>query len=215
VTFKDGANVLGTSTLDGAGQATFSTAALTVGSHAITAAYAGNAEFTPSTSNGVTQIVNKAQTTTSLASSRNPSPPGQAVTFTAAVSVVAPGAGTPTGTVIFRDGTTVLGTGTLNASGQASFSSSILTLGNHSLTAEYTGNTNFSGSSATLTQTIANYIRGDANSDGLVNMGDVTKTELIILGLAQSAPGADANGDGFVNMGDVTRIELIILGLVS
>jgi hypothetical protein len=54
---------------------------------------------------------------------------------------------------------------------------------------------------------------GDANGDGLVNMGDVTKVELIILGLADSTAGADANGDGQVNMGDVTKIELIILGL--
>jgi hypothetical protein len=61
------------------------------------------------------------------------------------------------------------------------------------------------------------YIRptgaGDANGDGVVNMGDVTKVELIVLGLADATPGADANGDGQVNMGDVTKIELVILGI--
>jgi hypothetical protein len=56
-----------------------------------------------------------ADSTTTLASNLNPSVFGQAVTFTAAVSTVAPGAGTPTGTVTFRDGATTLGTGSLSA----------------------------------------------------------------------------------------------------
>ena len=57
-------------------------------------------------------------TTTSLASSLNPSVFGQSVTFTATV-VKSSGAGTPTGTVTFQDGSATLGTGTLNASGVA------------------------------------------------------------------------------------------------
>jgi hypothetical protein len=55
--------------------------------------------------------------------------------------------------------------------------------------------------------------RGDANQDGEVDMGDVTKVEMIILGLAEDTHLADANGDGKINMGDVVRIELDILGL--
>ncbi len=54
---------------------------------------------------------------------------------------------------------------------------------------------------------------GDANQDGIVNMGDVTKVERIMLGIDPLTPGADVNGDGVVNMGDVIRIERIILGL--
>ena len=54
-----------------------------------------------------------------LTSSTNPSMFGQSVTFTATVTVAAPGAGTPTGTVTFMDGATTLGTGTLNAAGVA------------------------------------------------------------------------------------------------
>ena len=54
---------------------------------------------------------------------------------------------------------------------------------------------------------------GDANGDGLVNMGDATKVMRIILGLDSLTVGADVNGDGVVNMGDVTKIEMIILGL--
>jgi hypothetical protein len=54
---------------------------------------------------------------------------------------------------------------------------------------------------------------GDANGDGKVNIGDVTKVERVILGLDPVTCASDANGDGFVNMGDVTKIERLILGL--
>ncbi|MDQ3814371.1 MAG: Ig-like domain-containing protein, partial [Armatimonadota bacterium] len=77
------------------------------------------------------------------------------VTFTATVTPVAPGAGTPTGTVTFRDGATVLGTGTLNANRQASITTSSLAVGSHTITATYNGNGNFNGSaSPVLTQVV-------------------------------------------------------------
>ena len=56
--------------------------------------------------------------------SPSPSVFGQAVTLTATVIAVAPGAGTPAGSVTFRDGTTVLGTGTLSSGGVATFTTS-------------------------------------------------------------------------------------------
>jgi hypothetical protein len=62
--------------------------------------------------------------------------------------------------------------------------------------------------------TLRIYLAGDANGDDVVNVGDVTAVERIILGLQILTPGADANGDGVVNVGDVTQIERIILGLV-
>src|SRR5207302_7181137 len=74
-------------------------------------------------------------TITALASSANPSTQGQAVTFTA--TVTSPG-GTPTGTVTFKDGANIQGTGTL-AGGQATFTTSALALGQHSITAVYEG----------------------------------------------------------------------------
>src|SRR5262249_52931876 len=99
VTFRDGATVLGTGTLDAGGVASFAAAALAAGSHSITAAYGGDADFGVSTSAALSQAVNQAATTTALASSPNPSTYGQLVTLTATVTVAAPGAGTPTGTV--------------------------------------------------------------------------------------------------------------------
>jgi oligoribonuclease NrnB/cAMP/cGMP phosphodiesterase (DHH superfamily) len=136
------------------GQATFTTSTLSVGSHTITAAYNGDGSFSISSAGSFTQTVNQASTATALSSSLNPSTYSQSVTYTAIVSATAPGAGTPTGTVTFKDGSTTLGTGTL-AGGSATFTISTLTGGSHSITAVYGGDTNFvSSTSATLTQTV-------------------------------------------------------------
>jgi Bacterial Ig-like domain (group 3) len=99
----------------------------------------------------VKQVVNKATTTTALASSLNPSNFGQSVTFTA--SVTPQFSGKVTGTVTFYDGTTALKTVTLSG-GVAKFTTSTLTSGAHNIMATYNGNANFIGSSASLTQTV-------------------------------------------------------------
>ena len=89
-------------------------------------------------------------TTTTLASSLNPTTYGTSVTFTSTVSP-----SVATGTVTFKDGSTTLGTGTLSA-GVATFTTSGLSVGAHSLTAEYGGDGSYSSSvSSPLTQTVA------------------------------------------------------------
>jgi hypothetical protein len=90
-----------------------------------------------------TQAANTDPTTTTIASSQNPSAAGQSVTFTATVST---SNGTPTGLVTFLDGNTSLGTGGLNASGTALFMVSSLGVRMHSITAQYGGDTNFNSS---------------------------------------------------------------------
>ena len=91
-------------------------------------------------------------TTISLASSLNPSTFGQSVTFTATVKSTT--TGTPTGTVTFKDGTTVIGTGTLST-GVAKFTTKSLAVRAHSITGVYGGSVNFKATtSAVLTQTV-------------------------------------------------------------
>ena len=152
ITFSDGATSLGTTILTN-GQASFTLSALVVGSHSITASYAGNSNFNSSTST-LAQTVNKASTATILSSSANPSTTGQSVTFTAAVNVVAPGAGTPTGTVTFNDGSTALATLPLSSSGTATFSTSTLAVNSHSIAAVYSGDASFTGSTGSMTQNV-------------------------------------------------------------
>jgi len=85
-------------------------------------------------------------TTTTVTSSNNPSNFGDTVTFTATVSSIA----VPSGSVTFNDSSTVLGTASLNGSGVATFAISSLAIGNHTITAVYGGNANFTGSTGSL-----------------------------------------------------------------
>jgi len=152
VTFFDGAAAIGSGSLS-AGHATFTTPDLPAGVHTITASYGANATFAASTSPALAQSVTQASTTTTLASSANPAGVGQSITFTATVNTAV--ATTPTGAVLFKDGTSTIGSGTLNSAGQASFSTSSLALGTHSITAAYQGDINFiSSTSAAVSQAV-------------------------------------------------------------
>jgi hypothetical protein len=131
--------------------AKFTTAALPPGANSIAAAYAGGADFDSSKSKAVGQLVDKAATTVSLTSSPNPAKTGETIIFKATVK--AQYAGTPAGSVTFKDGTTVLKTVTLSG-GEAKLASSTLAAGEHSITAVYSGSTDFDGGSASLTQKV-------------------------------------------------------------
>jgi hypothetical protein len=159
VTFLDGTEVLGTDPLSTgifAGEAHITTSALALGSHMITARYEGAAGG--GTSNVLTQVVEAPPvfgTQTSLTSSPNPSAEGQTVSFTALVS--SPG-GSPVGMVSFRNGTAVLGASQLvtiaPGLGRATFETTDLSAGSHTITALYPGGFRFTGSSDSVTQVV-------------------------------------------------------------
>jgi hypothetical protein len=155
VIFYDGTTQLGTGTLNSSGKSTFTTSSLVRGSHSISFTYSGDAHYQASTSAVFAELIDQAATRTVVTSTHDPSVFGQSVTFMATVTVKRPGSGVPTGTVIFYDGTTQLGTGTLNSLGQATFTTSSLVVGNHSITAVYEADTNFTSStSASLSQNV-------------------------------------------------------------
>jgi hypothetical protein len=136
------------------GIATLTLNNLTTGSHQILAAYSGDINYAPSTSNSLTEVVNKANVGVSLASSGN-SVFGQAVTFTATITPVAPGAGTPTGTVIFSIDGTAQPAATVSG-GLATLTVSTLAPGAHTITAAYSGDSSFNAGNATpLAQTVS------------------------------------------------------------
>ena len=122
---------------------------MTVGSHTITAVYSGDANFAGG-SGTTPEAVSQARTTTGLDASPSTSTAGQTVTFTATVTSAA---GAPTGTVTFEDGTTVLGTAPLNA-GVATFAISTLAVGSHTITAAYSGDTDFATAIGVTTETV-------------------------------------------------------------
>ena len=152
VVFKDGKTTMGTGTPIGGGKFTFSTSTLSLGTYAITASYSGDSVHGPSTSAKLTEAVKQAATV-SLASSSNPAPAGQMVTFTATVGG---GSGPPTGSVTFKDGGKVLKTVTLSKGGTASYSTTKLAVGSHTITATYPGDKTLApASSASLIQTVS------------------------------------------------------------
>jgi hypothetical protein len=153
VTFRDGTAVLGAVSLSG-GQAAFTTNALLAGTHSITAAYSGDSHDLASTSAVLTETVNKATTTTTLASSLNPSAYFRAVTFTA--TIASQFGGQAGGSVTFKDGSTTLGTVAVNsATNKATFTTQALVAGVHSITAVYSGGPQrFGSTSPVLTETV-------------------------------------------------------------
>ena len=103
---------------------------------------------------GVLLNITLTPTATALASSPNPSSPGQSVTFTATVTFPTGfGKGTPTGTVTFFDGTTNIGNPALTG-GVATLTTSTLAVGTSSITATYSGDTNFATSTSPAVQQV-------------------------------------------------------------
>ena len=146
---------LGTGTVGSNGKATYPTSSLPVGTTYVEAIYGGSGNYSGSTSNVVSQVVNTLSTTSILTSSPNPSTFGTSVTFTDTLSS---GSGTPTGgTVTFYSCTTntcstktSLGTGTVGSNGKATYPTSSLPVGTTYVEAIYGGSGNYSGSTSNV-----------------------------------------------------------------
>ncbi len=144
VQFLNNGTVLATRWLT-SGTARYTTSKLPAGANSITAVYEGDSKHNSNTSTPVNQFM-LAASTIQLSSASNPSPYGQAVTFTAVVTSAlgAPPDGEP---VTFMKGQTVLGTANLN-SGSAILPISTLTAGLHAVKAVYGGDSNLSPSTS-------------------------------------------------------------------
>jgi hypothetical protein len=232
VTFYDGPDVLETIQLDDKGVAVFKTVEpLTVGPHTISAEYTSTSDeskplvssfnfrralfasvsiqsnynsSTPgSTAGSITQSVVPADVTISLGSSSNPSAYGTQVKFTATVNGV-PGAAVPTGTVKFYSDGNYLGIGTLNGGIPVYITTSLLAVGDHTISTVFTsGDSNYitrkSTTGENITQTVnkANLIITLSSSKNSSNFGDsVTFTAL----------GLPADFSGVVKFYDGVRL---------
>jgi hypothetical protein len=163
VTFYDGATAIsGAINLSNATASyTTTTLQLAAGMHSITAVYSGDSNFYATGSNGSTatvlsQTVNKASTMTTV-NSVSPSPAfvGQPITVSYTFSVVAPGAGSPTGniTVLASDGSSCMAAAVQGA-GMCTLSPPPTTAGTNTFTITYAGDTNFVGSGANGNYTV-------------------------------------------------------------
>ena len=145
VQFMDGTTVLGQASVT-SGVAFLFVNGLVPGAHSMTAVYAGGGNFSGSTSApGATTVRPLANSTfTLLFPTANPQAVGQPATLVALVLPLA--GGTPTGTVQFNNGSTVIGTAAV-VGGIATINPTTLPAGTHLLTARYLGNATFAPSS--------------------------------------------------------------------
>jgi subtilisin-like proprotein convertase family protein len=166
---------------ESAGNYVITASGLTSGNYAISFG-AGNLAITQSLSAGM------------VISSANPALPGADVTFTMTLSAVAPGAGTPTGTVGFRIDGSVAGSGALSG-GVATFSTTNLALGSHTVVAEYAGDLNFAGTTNALAQNqIINTppVAGNDSIERYPTQGVKVRRSTLL------ANDGDADGDGLI-----------------
>lgn len=152
VTFTSNGTTLGTPTTSG-GVASVTTSFSATGKYTITASYPGDL-YHLAKSVSMTEKVVGYPTTTALTVGPNPSNYGQGVTMTAVV--ISSGGVIPTGTVKFINGTTSLGTATLNSSGTATFSTTKLPLGTDTITAYYLGDTSNAASTSSAVPQMVN-----------------------------------------------------------
>ena len=178
--------------VSGLGGATCVTTFASAGTHSITAIYSGDANFTGSTSPSVSQTVNQASTAVLVDLSANPSVAGQSVTYTAVVSVTAPGSGTPTGTVSFADGAVAISGCVAQPllGGVASCTVAYPTVGAHPITATYGGDADFTGSvSPSILQTVDQASTASA-AGSWVNPSVTGQAVTITATVTVDAPGA-------------------------
>jgi hypothetical protein len=216
VTFYDGANSIGSDSIDASGIAYHDTSLLAIGTHTITATYQGFTQiaFTPSdatytaaifsasTSAPLTVVVNGNVTTTSLSPSSTSSVTGTVLTFTATVSSTA---GVPFGGVSFYDGSVVLGTLGLSASGTAAFSTASLNTGTHCISASFNANGPFARStSAPATITVG---PAPANIPGSVvslsQQIDPTTSSSTLVARVNASTGAPSGTVTFLDNGTI------------
>jgi hypothetical protein len=147
ITFFDGSTPLGQVALDPNGQARL-LVELAPGSHFLRASFAGLSPFTDSSSMLLHETVNKAATTTALSVDTNAFGISGFVLLTATIAPVAPGAGSPAGTVTFFEGNTQIGTGQVSGGQATLFLERKLGPGQHTVTAVYSGDDDFDGSTS-------------------------------------------------------------------
>lgn len=193
----------GQSTSGQGGIATFSTTGLLAGLHSISAAYAGDTNFLPSSSLVSSLDVEKGGASITLAATSNTLAYGAQDTFTATVS----GSGlNPTGTIAFMDGSTVLSTVTLN-NGVATFPTSGLLAGSHSISAVYSGDNEYNGATSTAVTVAISQVAATVTGSSSLNpsiYGDNVTLTIKAVGVGVVPTGTVTITDGASSLGTLT-----------
>jgi len=229
VTFQDGTTVLGTvdvaPAVDGSGHAigtaSLPVSTLAVGAHALTATFGGDDTYTASTSPATDVDVTKVPTTTTLAAAgASAVSEGMSIVVTATVT----GGGsstdpTPTGSVVFTNGTGALGTVTLAAgtvAGTATASVTLSSVATYAVGAAYSGDMEYAASSASpLTASVGSTVsispKTSATSPrGAVVFAATGTVGAVIWKLQTNASGGKVDGTGHYTAGSVANVTDIV-----
>jgi len=219
VTFTDGGSSLGTTSVS-SGVANLYTSASNPGAHTIVAVYNGDANYMATSSANFTETVNKATPVVALSLSASTMTYGASPTYTATVTGYTKSteagaepmySNSPTGTVGFYDGSTLLQTSTLTG-GVASYTQPLPTGGSHTVTAVYNGDVDYlslTSAAHTVTVNAAATTITILSSANPVNYG-TSATYSVTLGSVSSglAPtGAVSFYDGSTLLGQVAAIS--------
>ena len=200
ITFMDGGTPINSVALEANGTATLTTS-LAFGVHSITAVYNGDGQHAASTSAALSERIVEPATAT-LTSSPDPAVAGMDVVLTS--TILAGGGQIPTGSVIFRDGGTVLGTVMLDGGATAVLHISSLAVGTHVITVSYGGDNNVAAASGSLTETIQN---ATTQVGLVVSTNPATYGSPLTLTATVSSNGGSATGsisflDGGITLGN-------------
>lgn len=197
VTFtQDGTPLGAPQTLDGSGVAKVTVSTLPVGAAlAIKAQYNGTSNFGASAGT-LDQEITADGVTTIVVASPSPSIVGQSVTFTATFGGSV--ASVATGSAELFDGATSLGTVSLNASGAATFSTSTLAAGNHTITVKYGGDASHTKSSGT----VAHAVNRLGSTTTLATTADVTTPFGVVVPLVATVTSSSGVATGPVAFKD-------------
>jgi hypothetical protein len=179
--FAEGGTTLTSGIANSSGQGTLSKANWPAGPHAITVTYSGDANLAPATVTYSQDIQNP--TTTTLTSPAT-AVFGASATLTAVVTAAA--APVPTGTVDFvADGSSILGSPSLDASGQAILSTNLIPDGVHTVTAKYRGDSYSTASTAQATSlSVADFGMTAQPNSATLRAGQSATMTIAISGIA-------------------------------
>ncbi len=209
ITLSEGQTTLASLIPDANGHAVWTSSALPVGLHTLTAAYAGDA-LNAATNATASVTIDIAVTSTTLASSANPADAGSAITLTAQVTG---NGGAPTGSVTFRDGGASLGTATL-AGSAATLTLNTLAPGIHQLTAVYSGDAvDAASTSAALAQQVAR--RTVVSIASSANPSLLTDAVTLTLTAGNGTPGTPPTGSLMLSDGGTALTTLPMLNGVA
>jgi hypothetical protein len=196
VVFADGPNTLGSSPVSPAGVSTLTATFVASGTHPLVAVYSGSSTLVGGSSASLSQKVNAATATVSLTGSGTPTVFGQVVSLTTIVTASGGGA-VPTGSINLFDGSSIILSGTLDGGGKFVASTSSLSLGSHTLTAQYSGDANYAAAtSSPLVQTVN-------KSNAAVILASTTNPSVFGQALLFSASVSASGGTG-IPTGTVT-----------